>query len=310
MECCASGGSAKLGRTLSPGSVRRRTLLRLLPAALALAGVAWQQALTAAPPPPPPPAQSLRWLAVADTGSGDANQRAVGQQMAAVHRRRPVDLVVLGGDNIYPSGDMALIEATFRRPYADLLAAGVPFHAVLGNHDIRTANGVSQVAYKPFGMQGRTYNLRRGPVEFFLLDTNGNADWQRQLSWLRTVLARSTAPWKVVVGHHPIYSSGLYGNDPGLQAKLAALMRKHGVQLYINGHEHNYERSVPIDGITYLVVGGGGASLRPVIATAQSARAISVHSFAELEATTGELSITAWDKTGRQIDRAVLTRRD
>jgi len=290
--------------------VRRRTLLRLLPAALALAGVAWQQALTAAPPPPPPPAQSLRWLAVADSGSGDANQRAVGQQMAAVHRRRPVDLVLLGGDNIYPSGDMALIEATFRRPYADLLAAGVPFHAVLGNHDIRTANGVSQVAYKPFGMQGRTYNLRRGPVEFFLLDTNGNADWQRQLSWLRTVLARSTAPWKVVVGHHPIYSSGLYGNDPGLQAKLAALMRKHGVQLYINGHEHNYERSVPIDGITYLVVGGGGASLRPVIATAQSARAISVHSFAELEATTGELSITAWDKTGRQIDRAVLTRRD
>ena len=290
--------------------MRRRTLLRLLPAALALAGVAWQQALTAAPPPPPPPAQSLRWLAVADSGSGDANQRAVGQQMAAVHRRRPVDLVLLGGDNIYPSGDMALIEATFRRPYADLLAAGVPFHAVLGNHDIRTANGVSQVAYKPFGMQGRTYNLRRGPVEFFLLDTNGNADWQRQLSWLRTVLARSTAPWKVVVGHHPIYSSGLYGNDPGLQAKLAALMRKHGVQLYINGHEHNYERSVPIDGITYLVVGGGGASLRPVIATAQSARAISVHSFAELEATTGELSITAWDKTGRQIDRAVLTRRD
>ena len=285
--------------------MRRRTLLRLLPAALAGAGLAWLPPLKAAET-----SQRLRWLAVADTGSGDANQRAVGQQMAAVHRRRPVDLVLLGGDNIYPSGDMALIEATFRRPYADLLAAGVPFHAVLGNHDIRTANGVSQVAYKPFGMQGRTYNLRRGPVEFFLLDTNGNADWQRQLSWLRTVLARSTAPWKVVVGHHPIYSSGLYGNDPGLQAKLAALMRKHGVQLYINGHEHNYERSVPIDGITYLVVGGGGASLRPVIATAQSARAISVHSFAELEATTGELSITAWDKTGRQIDRAVLTRRD
>ena len=285
--------------------MRRRTLLRLLPAALAGAGLAWLQPLKAAET-----SQRLRWLAVADTGSGDANQRAVGQQMAAVHRRRPVDLVVLGGDNIYPSGDMALIEATFRRPYADLLAAGVPFHAVLGNHDIRTANGDPQVAYKPFGMQGRFYNLRRGPVEFFLLDTNGKADWQRQVSWLRSVLARSTAPWKVVVGHHPIYSSGFYGNDPGLQAKLAALMRRHGVQLYINGHEHNYERSVPIDGITYLVVGGGGASLRPVIPTAQSATASSVFSFAELEATPRELTITAWDKSGRQIDRGVLTRRN
>ena len=292
--------------------VRRRSLLRLLPGGVAMAVAAALQRGLAAPAPPPPlekPPGTLRWLALADSGSGDANQRALGRQMAAVHRQRPVDLVVLGGDNIYPSGDMALIEATFRRPYAELLAAGVPFHAVLGNHDIRTANGNPQVAYPPFGMAGRFYNLRRGPVEFFLLDTNGNADWQRQLAWLRTVLARSSAPWKVVVGHHPIYSSGLYGNDPGLQAKLGALMQKHGVQLYINGHEHNYERSVPIDGITYLVVGGGGAALRPVIATAQTARCASVHSFAELEATPRELRLSAWDKTGRLIDQAVIARR-
>jgi 3',5'-cyclic AMP phosphodiesterase CpdA len=282
--------------------VRRRTLLRLLSGGVALAALSHRPVLAGGPA-----SARLRWLALADSGSGDANQRAVGQQMAAVHRRRPVDLVLLGGDNIYPSGEMALIEATFRRPYAELLAAGVPFHAVLGNHDIRTANGDPQVAYPPFGMKGRFYNLRRGPVEFLMLDTNGNADWQRQISWLRTVLARSTAPWKVVVGHHPIYSSGLYGNDRGLQARLVALLRQHGVQLYINGHEHNYERSVPIDGITYLIVGGGGASLRPVLATEQSARAISVHSFVECEATPETLTITAWDQSGRQIDRAVLT---
>ena len=282
--------------------MRRRTLLRLFSGGVALAALSHRPVLAGGPA-----SARLRWLALADSGSGDANQRAVGQQMAAVHRRRPVDLVLLGGDNIYPSGEMALIEATFRRPYAELLAAGVPFHAVLGNHDIRTANGDPQVAYPPFGMKGRFYNLRRGPVEFLMLDTNGNADWQRQISWLRTVLARSTAPWKVVVGHHPIYSSGLYGNDRGLQARLVALLRQHGVQLYINGHEHNYERSVPIDGITYLIVGGGGASLRPVLATEQSARAISVHSFVECEATPEALTITAWDQSGRQIDRAVLT---
>jgi acid phosphatase len=278
------------------------------------AGLATAVASALAQPPPLPGVSGsrggvTRFLAVADTGSGDANQRAVGRQMAEVHRRRPVDLVVLGGDNIYPSGDMALIEATFRKPYAALLAAGVPFHAVLGNHDLRTANGDPQVAYKPFGMKGRYYALRRGLVEFFLLDTNGNAEWQRQLSWLRTSLAASTAPWKVVVGHHPIYSSGLYGNDPGLRARLSALMVKHGVQLYINGHEHHYERSKPIDGITYLVVGGGGASLRPVIATAQSARAASVFSFAEIEADPRQLRVVAWDKAGNEIDRAVIAQR-
>ena len=300
-RCCAIGARLRqAGPACCGHPVRRRVLLRVLPALLVA---------VAALQPPALAAPRLRFLAVADTGSGDANQRAVGRQMAAVHRRRPVDLVVLGGDNIYPSGDMALIEATFRRPYAELLAAGVPFHAVLGNHDIRTANGNPQLAYPAFGMGGRFYNLRRGPVEFFMLDTNVNADWQRQLSWLRTVLDRSTAPWKVVVGHHPIYSSGFYGNDPELAAKLVALMRRRGVQLYINGHEHNYERSRPLEGITYLVVGGGGARLRPVIDTEQTAKAASVYSFAELEASATELRLSAWDQEGRMIDQAVFAHR-
>ena len=292
--------------------MQRRALLRLLPAVLTAGGLllplkpGFSQA--SSPAPASDAKTTLRFLAVADTGSADGNQRTLGQQMAAVHRRKPVDLVILGGDNIYPSGNIALVESTFRRPYGELLRAGVPFHAVLGNHDIRTDNGRPQVAYKPFGMKGRFYTLRRGPVDFFMLDTNGNADWQRQISWLRTLLASSRAPWKVVVGHHPIYSSGFYGNDPHLAAKLSTLMRRHGVQLYINGHDHNYERSKPIDGITYLVVGGGGASLRPVISTAQTARAASVFSFAEIEASPQELKLWAWDKNGRPIDQAVFVK--
>ena len=287
--------------------MRRRSLLRLLPALASAALVLGGGGLLALAQPAEQ--RPLRFLAVADTGSGDANQRAVGQQMARVHSQRPVDLVILGGDNIYPSGDMALIGPTFLRPYAELLAAKVPFHAVLGNHDIRTDNGNPQVAYKPFGMQGRYYSLRRGELEFFMLDTNVNADWSRQLNWLRAALAKSSAPWKVVVGHHPIYSSGLYGNDPELRAKLMPMMKRYGVQLYINGHEHDYERSRPLDGIVYLVVGGGGASLRPVIPTDQSARALSVHSFAEIEAGPRQLSLVAWDKNGREIGRAVLATR-
>ncbi|MCS5690716.1 metallophosphoesterase [Cyanobium sp. FGCU-6] len=284
--------------------IPRRRILTLLPAALGsvalqtlgrgrAAGVAGSEA-------------SLHVLATADSGSGDPNQRAVGLQMGAVHRRDPVDLVLMGGDNIYPSGDLALVEATFNRPYRELLAAGVPFHAVLGNHDIRTGNGNPQVAYPPFGMKGRWYSLRRGPVAFFLLDTNVNAPWQHQLPWLKRELAASDAPWKVVVGHHPLYSSGLYGNDPAAIARLAPLFRRHGVQLYINGHDHNYERSKPLQGTTYLTVGGGGATLRPVKAEAQSARALSVHSFAELLVQGERLTITAWDLNGSRIDSAVL----
>jgi 3',5'-cyclic AMP phosphodiesterase CpdA len=282
--------------------MRRRQVLKLLTLGMSLALGGFQVASAA-------PKDSVRFLAVADTGSGNAHQLAVGAQMAAVHRQRPVDLVVLGGDNIYPSGDLALVEATFLRPYAGLLAAKVPFHAVLGNHDIRTANGDPQVAYKPFGMNGRFYSLRRGDLELFMLDTNVNTDWAAQLRWLRSALGTSKAPWKVVIGHHPIYSSGMYGNDPDLRSRIAPLMQRYGVQLYINGHEHNYERSRAIDGITYLVVGGGGAALRPIHATDQSARALSEYSFAEIEAGPKELSVMTWNSKGELIDRAVIARR-
>ena len=247
-------------------------------------------------------------LVTADTGSGNAEQFANGKQMAAIHRQRPVDVVILGGDNIYPDGNLAEVEAKFTKPYAALLQAGVPFHAVLGNHDIRTGNGEPQVAYKPFGMKGRWYTIRQGPVEFFMLDTNMNAPWQFQMPWLKKALASSTAPWKVVVGHHPIYSAGLYGDDPNAIARLTPVFAKHGVQLYINGHEHSYERTRPINGTTYLITGGGGAYLRPIQPNSRSVKVSSSYSFVELSATEKNLRIDAWTNKGQSLDQAVLTR--
>jgi hypothetical protein len=81
--------------------MRRRQLLQLLPSTLlasALAAVLGGQA----GPVGPEPQGRVRFLAVADTGSGNSHQRAVGAQMAAVHRQRPVDLVVLGATTSIP----------------------------------------------------------------------------------------------------------------------------------------------------------------------------------------------------------------
>ena len=293
---------------MSQPGLSRRGLLQLL-GAITVPSLLKGRLARSAPVVAADQPSALRFFALADTGSGNANQRAVGLRMAERHRLRPVDLVLLGGDNIYPDGNLLEVQRTFQLPYRELLAAAVPFHAVLGNHDIRTDNGEPQLRYRPFGMAGRWYSLRRGPVAFFLIDTNLNARWQHQMPWLKKALAASDAPWKVVVGHHPIYSAGLYGDDPAAIARLGPLFQRHGVQLYINGHEHNYERTRPIDGTTYLTVGGGGAWLRPVVANARSARAVSAYSFAELSVEGDTLTLEAWDAAGARLDRALLERR-
>lgn len=286
----------------------RRGFQRLILAASAVVGVglAWPR-LGPALATPVAGGASLHVLAVADTGSGNKHQRAVGQQMALVNRRQPVDLVVLAGDNVYPDGDPAKLDQAFVKPYQELLASKVPFVAVLGNHDIRTRNGEGQLVYPAFGMGGRWYSLRRGPVEFFLLDTNVNAAWQHQLPWLKAALARSTAPWKVVVGHHPLYTAGFYGDDPAGIARLTPLFKRYGVQLYINGHDHNYERTKRLHGTTYLTVGGGGANLRAVLPNENTAYATSQYSFAELNFGAKKLRIEGWNAEGQRIDQAMLS---
>lgn len=247
----------------------------------------------------------LRFIAVADTGTGARGQYDVAAAMERYRRANPFRLAVLAGDNIYNNGEIEKIQAVFERPYAPLLQSGVKFRAVLGNHDIRTNNGIDQLRYPGFNMAGRYYQFQEGPVAFFALDTNGNADWNQQLAWLDRALQASNAPWKVVFGHHPIYSSGFYGVNRTLISRLVPLFKRHGVQLYISGHDHSYERTQPIDGTTYLIV-GAGAGLRPVGRSSWTAKSASTLSFAGLEVYGNELRIQTFDKDSRLIDQGQI----
>jgi acid phosphatase len=249
----------------------------------------------------------LRFLAIADTGSGDRNQFAVGNAMANYHAKSPYELVVMAGDNIYNRGEMDRIGVAFEQPYATLLKQGVKFHACLGNHDIRTENGNPQVAYPGFNMGGRRfYTYSAGPVQFFVLDTNDRTTWKTQLTWLEKELSQSQAPWKVVYGHHPIYSSGFYGTDSERVKTFAPLFQKYGVQLYINGHEHDYERTNPIASTTYLITGIGGASLRPVGQSKWTAYSTSRYGFSALEVRQNTLTIQGIDVFGQVFDQGTV----
>lgn len=225
----------------------------------------------------------LRFVAVADTGTGASGQYAVARAMTRYHEKFPYDLVVLAGDNIYNNGEIEKIQAVFERPYQTLLKKGVKFHACLGNHDIRTDNGVPQTLYPGFNMGGkRYYTFRRNNVQFFALDTNSNADWEPQMAWLEQELSRSNAMTKIVFGHHQIYSSGHYGINQAFIKRFTPLFQKYKVPLYINGHDHNYERTKPIAGTSYLIC-GGGAGTRPVGRSPWTTSSGSLLSFAAVE---------------------------
>jgi len=248
----------------------------------------------------------LRFIAVADTGTGTKNQYAVAKAMTHYHQQNPFNLAILAGDNIYTNGEIEKIREVFEKPYQDLLQQGVKFQACLGNHDIRTANGDLEVSYPGFNMTGRYYTFRRETVQFFALDTNHNADWTAQMAWLEQELSRSDAPWKVVFGHHQIYASGMYGLNQAFVDRFTPLFKKYRVQLWINGHEHHYERSRSIDGTTYLVCGGGGAEIRPVGHSEWTAYAASKFSFAAIEVYADQMIISGIGTDNQVFDRGVI----
>ncbi|MBE9229883.1 metallophosphoesterase [Phormidium sp. LEGE 05292] len=248
----------------------------------------------------------FRFVSVADTGTGTQNQYAVAEAMSRYHQKNPYNLVILAGDNIYNYGEIEKIEAVFERPYQYLLKKGVKFQACLGNHDIVTKNGDPQVQYPGFNMPSRYYTFRRDSVQFFALDTNSNADWKNQLIWLEKELSRSNAPWKIVFGHHQIYSSGVYGVNQPFIKTLTPLFQKYKVQLYINGHEHSYERTRSINGTTYMIT-GGGAGTRPVGRSEWTEYSASRLSFAAYEVYGDRILISAIGTDNLVFDRGVIS---
>jgi 3',5'-cyclic AMP phosphodiesterase CpdA len=154
-------------------------------------------------------------------------------------------------------------------------------------------------------MQGRYYTFSQGSVQFFALDTNNNAPWKEQLKWLEKNLARSKAPWKVVFGHHTIYSSGLHGATEQLGDRLKPLFSRYGVQLYLCGHDHHYERTHPIQKTTYVVCGAGAAP-RFVGKSSWTVAASDQLSFAAFEVYGDRIEIKGIDTQNKVFDQGFV----
>jgi 3',5'-cyclic AMP phosphodiesterase CpdA len=281
--------------------MRHRLLLALIALAAAAAGpVAVESSLPNRP-------DSVKFAVIGDNGTGDRPQYEVGARMALARQSFPFDLVLMLGDNFYGSQRPQDLVKKFELPYKPLLEAGVVFQAAIGNHD-----DPSTVNYPPLNMKGRRYyDFTRGPVRFFVLDTN-NLD-AKQVAWFREALAASTDSWKIAYFHHPLYSNaGRHGSAVDLRVILEPLLVQHGVSVVFSGHDHSYERLEPQKGITYFVAGSGGKLRKGDIEPSdQTARAFDEdQAFVLVEIAGPELFFETISRSGTTVDSGVIANRN
>ena len=201
----------------------------------------------------------LRFAVIGDWGDGSDDQAALGKQMLSAYQKSSYDFVLASGDNIYPNGAARHFVKKFEEPFRGLLRNDVKFHTVFGNHDVQEGRQ-DQRGYPLFNMEGRHYyTLRRGNglVDIFMLDTT---DYDSvQAGWFENDLRTSTARWKIVVMHHPLYSSGKkHGSSVKLRRKIEPLLSQYKVNVVFAGHDHIYERVKPQHGVQHFVTGAGG----------------------------------------------------
>jgi predicted phosphodiesterase len=274
---------------------------------LSLEKASWSQA-----------ADRLTFAAVGDTGSGGRQAMAVAHRMAEGYQQSPYGLVTHLGDLCYYGSVEDRFDDVFTRPMRPLIDAGVRFELAIGNHDGDLHHSDASLheidaELRLLGTPARNYTSSHGPVDFFYLDSSTpglfGVDSSEQLEWLDDALASSTNQWKVVCMHHPVYSSGSHGSTPGAEEVLEPLLAGRNVDLVLSGHDHHYERTLPQNGVTY-VVSGGGCKTTPVGRSRFTAAAASALQYLHVDVVDDRLTGRSVRADGRVLDRFELRARE
>ena len=137
------------------------------------------------------------------------------------------------------------------------------------------------------------------------LDTNVWDD-PTQLAFLEETLASSDATWRIVTLHHPPYSAGYQGSNLDVRETFVPVFERFGVQLVLSGHDHDYQRSKEINGVTYVVTGAAAGTRRTGEADF-TAVSFSWHSYVELGIYPDRLVGRALNQDDRVADEWTLS---
>mgnify|MGYP003575232644 CR=1 FL=1 len=256
----------------------RRELVASAPLALAL--TASPRRLFASP------TSSLTFFVIGDWGRrGNLPQQEVARLMAARFGESGSQFVVSTGDNFYNLGVTSTEDSHWQRSFERVYSAELRkrWYALLGNHDYGGSIG-AQIKMtdldRGWRMCRRWWDERLADwpeIHLFFIDTvvwRGVEDFPYkwlgssipagdqavQAEWLDRSLRASNARFKLVFGHHPIYSIGPHGGMMQLK-ELDDILRGGKATAYINGHDHCLYY-IEKAGIHYVCSGAGSNLLR------------------------------------------------
>lgn len=214
----------------------------------------------------------LDFFAVGCAGSGNQGQYKLAELMARSAEKQKAAFVLYLGDNFYGTGVKSVKDSQWKTKFENVFSAAsleIPFYAVLGNHDY-LRNPQAQVDYTALStrwkMPERYYTFSQTladgtRVDFFALDTQPihQGGGKEQVAWLEDKLASSKADWKIVFGHHPVYTGDKLhrGKTRNVREALEPLFVKYGAQLYLSAHSHNIEVLREVSGVNYIISGAG-----------------------------------------------------
>ncbi len=248
--------------------------------------------------------QPVCFLAFGDFGTGSAEQKRLAGVMRQFNQQTPFDFALTLGDNFYANGMTSPDDPRWQSWWEDLYGAlHIKFYATLGNHDWYGSDSpAAEILYtrqsRTWRMPAPYYTFTAGPVQFFALDTNEMSE--AQLVWLHDELTKSLARWKVVYGHHPIYSVAARGNNQKLLQQLQPILSGRA-DIYLTGHEHNLQHLKPEGGVHFFIVGGGGQKLDRLTADPRAFFAVQDYGFAMLEAEQTQFRVRFINADGKQL---------
>jgi acid phosphatase type 7 len=245
------------------------------------APVATMTSLTTSSPTPQPsptftdtpsPAPTVEVVTLSGAGDIAVCGTSGSAKTAALLAQIPGDIFT-AGDNSNEDGSMQQYTDCFGPTWGQFLAR---IHPAVGNHDYMTAGAADYYAYfgAAAGEVGKGYySYEEGAWHVVVLNSNCNdvgcGAESDQVQWLKADLAAHPTQCSLAYWHHPRFSSGISGSS-GMYPFWQVLY-DYGVELVVNGNDHDYERFAPQDplgkadpekGIREFVVGTGGASQR------------------------------------------------